>query len=814
MSASKNLIQAAAGVGGGGFYPYTVDNSIRMAAGSTDYLTFTPSTNGNNTTFTLRFMVKRSGLGAQQWLFLTNNSYASSYTGVRLNVNDTLEYFNIVGGSVPAQMVTSSFFRDVSSWYDIVISVSSTNIDMYVNGVEQPYGTINQPNGESTGVNRAGNLMSTSFVSGISGGSLDGYLAEMVLVDGQALTPTSFGEFKNGIWVPKNCSALSFGTNGAYLKFGNSGALGTDSSGNSNNWTVNGLTSADQMIDTPTNNFPTWNSLIPSTVTYSEGNIKALPTGVNHSTLATQGFSSGKYYWECRLDSQAGAGYSPIGVTNYGSATTWYSTSFAVWTYINQTGGTSPGGTTTSSSGSVVYHYDNSGTYTAGQIIMCAVDIDAGKIWWGVDGTWIDDISGNVGNPSTGANARYSDLSGTIYPIVGQSMSSGSSGWNANFGQNGTFNGLETAQGNTDENGIGDFYYAPPTGFLSLCTANLPEPTIGPNIDENSSGTTSDENFNTVLYVGNGTAIGSGGKSVTGVGFQPDMVWTKNRDAAQSWAWMDTQIGTGKYWTHNYTSTGVITNSESLASMDSDGFTVGNLANANVNGQAYVAYCFKKVAGVFDTVGYSGTGSVQNISHNLGAVPKVIIVKRVINANTAPSYFDGGQVSDPQTDFIGLFDTVTFIDSTIWNDTAPTSTQFTVGTSSGVNLSSDTYVAYLFADVEGFSSFGSYTGNGSTDGPFIYTGFRPAYLVIKRTDAASSWYVQDSARTPYNLNTNTLFLDLNQAENSAELESTYGRDMLSNGFKIRASHSTHNASGGTYIYMAFAENPFKYSNAR
>jgi len=200
----------------------------------------------------------------------------------------------------------------------------------------------------------------------------------------------------------------------------------------------------------------------------------------------------------------------------------------------------------------------------------------------------------------------------------------------------------------------------------------------------------------------------------------------------------------------------------------------------------------------------------QSIGHGLGVTPKVIITKRLTGSGW------------------GFFGPILGVDKYMYLDTsaavatasgympAPSSTVVNTGNPiwSALNSGTDDSLLYCFAEVEGFSSFGSYTGNGSTDGPFIYTGFRPAYVVIKRTDVGSSWYVQDSARTPYNLNTNTLFFDLNQAENTAELESTYGRDMLSNGFKIRASHSTHNASGGTYIYMAFAENPFKYSNAR
>ena len=810
MSASKNLIQASAGnvAGGGDFYDYEIENSLRFNTGNTDYLTFTPSTNGNNTTFTLRFMVKLGNLDKQRWLFLTNTSVANAYTGVRINANNTLEYFNASPG-VDAQMITSSVFRDVSSWYDIVISVSSTNVDIYVNGVEQPYGTVNQPSGADTGVNLAGTLMSTSTATP-SAGTLDGYLAEMVLIDGQALTPTSFGEFKNGIWVPKDCSGLSFGTNGAYLKFGNSGALGTDSSGNSNNWTVNGLTSSDQMPDTPTNNFATLNPLLqfPYPAGYygamyngnleKEGPASNAYTGA-YSTIAMSP-NTGKWYSEHYVQvlnrNAFGISYSPTdaGSMNPNDSATYgyYLFCYYGWGYSNLY----------ATASTIAQQVTN---LSAGGIVGILYDSDNSEVTFFVNGT-------QAGSTMSVPSATY------LFFADGYGVSP--KAYNvSNFGQDSTFGGRITAGGNTDANGLGDFKYTVPTDALALCIPNLPEPTIGPN-----SNTTSDENFYVGLYTGTGAT-----SALTQVPFSPDKVDIKDRDIGHSWMVFDRLRGATNFLYYD-TASVEQTNAQSLKSFDANGFTLGTHSPVNTSGDDYVFYCYKgNGSGVSNTDGsITSTVSVnqdagisfisytnnntasQSIGHGLGVTPKVIITKRLTGSGW------------------GFFGPILGVDKYMYLDTsaavatasgympAPSSTVVNTGNPiwSALNSGTDDSLLYCFAEVEGFSSFGSYTGNGSTDGPFIYTGFRPAYVVIKRTDVGSSWYVQDSARTPYNLNTNTLFFDLNQAENTAELESTYGRDMLSNGFKIRASHSTHNASGGTYIYMAFAENPFKYSNAR
>jgi hypothetical protein len=150
----------------------------------------------------------------------------------------------------------------------------------------------------------------------------------------------------------------------------------------------------------------------------------------------------------------------------------------------------------------------------------------------------------------------------------------------------------------------------------------------------------------------------------------------------------------------------------------------------------------------------------------------------------------------------------------MWANTSPTSTVFSVGSDADVNASTNTYVAYCFAPVAGYSAFGSYTGNGSTDGPFVYLGFRPRYVLIRKTNSTGNWQIQDTTRTPFNWTCEALFTDSSAAEVTTEAEATYGRDYLSNGMKIRASHTSHNNIGDTYMYMAFAENPFKYSLAR
>jgi len=221
----------------------------------------------------------------------------------------------------------------------------------------------------------------------------------------------------------------------------------------------------------------------------------------------------------------------------------------------------------------------------------------------------------------------------------------------------------------------------------------------------------------------------------------------------------------------------------------------------------------------FSVVTYTGTGSNATVGHGLGVAPAMVIIKRRDNGSGDTNWrvyqqeINGGV--NPAQYYLSLNSTAAQAGlSSMFNDTPPTSTVFNIGTHVSVNGSGGTFVAYVFADVEGYSKFSSYVGNGSTDGPFIYTGFRPSFLLVKRSSTTGEWRIMDSTRTPFNWTSNILFAENNAAENTSEGESTYGVDLLSNGFKIRASHEAYNTSGATYIYMAFAENPFKNSNAR
>ena len=311
--------------------------------------------------------------------------------------------------------------------------------------------------------------------------------------------------------------------------------------------------------------------------------------------------------------------------------------------------------------------------------------------------------------------------------------------------------------------------------------------------------------FQVKLYAGNSTA-----RDITFDGdtdMQPDLVWIKERDDAINHYLTDSVRGTPKKLTSNTTAAENAGDSNWINALNSDGFSVGNEDNINDTGDNYVAWCWKESATAgFDIVAFEGNTTARTISHSLSAVPHFIIVKERDNDNNWIVYHHKN-TSAPETDFLKLESTdATYDDATAWNDTAPTSSVFSVGAAAMVNR--DSMITYLFTSVQGFSKFGSYTGNGNADGTFIYTGFRPAWLMFKRTDASSNaWIIVDNKRNTFNPQDNWL------ASSSGNAEATHTRfDFLSNGFKARQNYDNTNASGGNYIYMAFAEAPFVNSN--
>jgi hypothetical protein len=537
------------------------------------------------------------------------------------------------------------------------------------------------------------------------------------------------------------------------------------------------------MLDGPTNNFPTFSpAALDNDRDYltllAEGNLridKGILSGEGGSIGVPFAVSSGKWYFEAELSEYAGSS----------------SLRFGFNTDTNRNGG-----------GNAYKQVSANGLY------MIAIDIDNKLYWTGTNGTW------DAGDPDAGTGGTsYTSSTDSMVPYARDNSGSVGNGgtWTVNFGQDSSFAGNKTRQGNTDANGIGDLYYAPPAGYLAICSSNLPDPVIDPAQDDVPA-----DYFNTALYTGNGST-----QSITGVGFQPDWVWVKSRSADVLHSLLDVVRGANKYLSsNNDDSEATPASNNRITSIDADGFSLGNSSNTNDSGNTYVAWNWKaggsgvsntdgtinstvsanQKAG-FSIVAWTGTGSAASIGHGLGATPKFYIMKRRDSSNY---WWAGTTAIDGTLDFGTLNDTDAFATSSI---TLPTSSVFYSDGSQ--NESSATYIAYCFAEVEGFSKIGSYTGNGDADGPFVYTGFRPAYVIVKNASASDSWFINDNKRNSFNVVNSQLFANSANAEADSR-----GLDFLSNGFKIRDTSASHNGNGNTLIYMAFAEMPFKYANAR
>jgi len=323
--------------------------------------------------------------------------------------------------------------------------------------------------------------------------------------------------------------------------------------------------------------------------------------------------------------------------------------------------------------------------------------------------------------------------------------------------------------------------------------------------------------FNTKLWTGTGAE-----NAITGVGFQPDWVWIKNRDAAEHNKLYDAVRGANKVIYSNLTNAEA-TVTQDVKSFDSDGFTLGTESAVNASGQDIVGWNWKangagssntdgsitstvsaNTTSGFSIVKYTGTGSVGTIGHGLSAVPKMIIVKRLDSTSSWSVYHSA--LGNANQLYLNTTDAST--SSTGWNSTDPTSSVFSIGSTASYNGSGNTYIAYAFAEKSGFSSMGSYVGNGNADGTFVYTGFKPAFILLKNTTlSVENWVINDSGRNPSNIVDKDLFANQNY------VEAVHSRqDFLSNGFKFRSTANNSNKSGDTYIYMAFAESPIVSSN--
>ena len=763
------------------------------------YFNRTGSTATNSQKATYSFWLKRGALATGQWI------YTGGTTVSLVGFNGSSDSLSVLGSdSLGEGNITAAVFRDISAWYHVVIAIDTTQAttanraNIYVNGILQ---TVTVVNGgitlnSSWGFNTAGPLAIGRY-SPVPASYFNGYLAQATFVDGSALPASSFGYTDaNGVWQPKAYTGV-YGTNGFYLPFNNfstAAALGNDYSGNNNNWTVNNISVAadatyDPSNDGPTVNYATLNTLNKATqVTLTSGALIANLPANNWTVVPSTMAFGGKQYCEFTMVARNQSDVSGIGILIANQDVSQYfaaagSRSYE-WCWQGNTN------SILNNNASVATGLPN---FAVGDVISFAFDATAGNWWLAKNNVWV-----NSGNPATGANPTVTGLTnanGYVPAAFGYTASGTQTQWRFNAGQQA-------------------FAYTLPSGFSAMSTANLPTPTIvAPNTQMDAT-----------LYTGNGGSL-----TVTNTGgFAPDFVWFKSRSNAYSHGWFDRVRGATNKLSTDIPSAEVV--SSGVNSFNTNGFTLGSDPGGNQAGSTYVGWQWRAngaavtntngsrtsqvsanpTAG-FSVVTYTGDGSGNfTVGHGLGVKPAMIIFK---NRSTSTTWGVWHQnLSSPSTECIFL-NTTARSDAapTYWNSTEPTSTVFTIGTATNVRLyTAENIVAYCWAQMPGYSAFGSYTGNGSTDGPFVYCGFRPRWIMVKRTDGVNQWNIWDTARNTFNAAGNILIASSNASE-----DTVYLQDILSNGFKPRIGAGyAMNDSGGNYIYMAFAEAPFKYSLAR
>ena len=541
-----------------------------------------------------------------------------------------------------------------------------------------------------------------------------------------------------------------------------------------NNFSVTAGAGNDSLVDSPTNygtdtgvggevrgNYCPLNPIAAITSnTSTNGNLDTSVANAS-SVRGTFPLVSGKWYWEVVPTSTANN--AQIGICSATNIDTIPQVTSTGWCY-NQSTGNKFNDPTGSAYGA---------SYAQNDVIGIALDMDTGKIWWSKNGVWQAS-----GNPATGANAAFTNVTGTVVPVIATTGAGVSGTFTSNFGQR-------------------PFAYTAPTGYKALCTTNLPQPII----QKPSS------YMDVVTYTGNGAT-----QTISGLGFSPDLVWIKARDKSGLYFTgnkiFDTTRGAYKalfsedtVGDQDYTSSDA-----SLTSFNSNGFTLKDISTGGwgVNESVrYVAWAWDEapIAGM-DIVSYTGTGVARTVAHNLGVAPKMIIVK---DRDLGSANWCVYHTSSGAGNYLILNSTAANTASTVvWNNTAPTSSEFSLGAFVGSNANGDRHIAYLFAEVEGFSKFGSYTGNGSADGPFVWCGFRPRWVMVKQTNTTTSnsnWFILDSARNTFN--TTDAFVHANTS--NAEYGASVISDFLSNGFKLRIADSLErlNTSTKTYIFFVF-----------
>jgi len=826
---NNNLLLGAGGqAAGGDFSTDLIPNSVWLD-GSDDYFSFVTDSGSavahSTTKVIMATWFQLTSLASEEALMmLGSGSSATTTTGIYVQSSSRIAIQSNAGAAFAK---TNDLLRD-SAWYHILASFDlaqsgTDKAELYINGIEVT--SYNGTDGRGS--------MGTSFSSTTNyeigriyqGGNFTGYLAQSLFLDGKSiqagdyaitdfLDTFTFGT--NGSqYVPKSDSDMetlvgdtksSTHTNSAILTYANASTPGLDSSSNPNTFTNNGtIATAQQRTNTPSNTGLLWavngtpgGANGENVGTISNGALVATVDGSGSSkqtVVSTLFITTGKFYTEIQ---QTNTGLYPIiGVAAdpRGAGAHWAGASSDYkGTSYNYSGTIYKDGTSTSFGDA----------WDEDDRLAIAVDVDAGKVWFAVlDGSTVNWQGSGSPDPATGDDPAYTFTAGT--PVAVQVGTGGGGGATE----------YTLYPESTDWNG------AAPTDYLAWNTANITAPDYQ-GIDF----------FKPVLYTGNGTAIGSGGLAITGTGFEPGFVWVKDRSADSTDNMLFDRVrGTTKFLSSSAdgdgSAAGEGTDTESLTAFGSDGFTLGSNADVNVNTNTYVSWNWKTVtgsgsttspagdtastsivseAGHFSAVSFTGTGSITTVGHGLGGIPQAMFFKLTPEQGSWVVYHEG--ISSTPTASAGKYliwnaNGAAGTSSAFFDDTAPTANVFTVGASANTNDSGKAIFVYCFKSIPGVCKVGSYRGNGETgttaaNGPFVYTGFKPSYIMIKNSDATGNWDIMDTVRSTFN--PAQLILEANTSDDESSGEAI---DILSDGFRIRSGD--WNGDGNITVYVAMAE---------
>ena len=785
----------------GGVDTGDIPASLRHRRSGSCYSQRTPTTAGNRLVWTYSVWFQSGSLGTQQWL-LDAGTDGNNESAIVLEANDTLQIYNYVAASYGKWIITNAVRRDPSSFYHLVVSSNGTTwFKVYLNGVElTSFSTNTGTNGTNWFFNSSSHFMRAG--ARFNGTNyFDGQIARECFVANSALAASDFGYFntETNEWVTKTAAQVKAvvdagGANSSMRDFDDPNFatynVGKDYSSKGNHWTPNNFsltagTSYDYMKSVPGNTYCIASEIDkganPASTTLTEAGLKSACSAVTggSSVCGTMGIPEGKFYFE--LTPTAIGNGIILGVTSRTSG----APSGSVVGYVfdgnkNIAGSASAYGA----------------TYANNDIIGVAVDTTANTIEFFKN------------NTSQGVITNSTYIVPECKPLHWNNSSSGSSTVQHNYGQ------APLHASSTYHSAAGGYFrYAPPTGYKALCQANMPDPAI----------LNPENHVETLLHTGNGTS-----QNVTGTKFQPDLAWIKSRNT-NYWNFLyDSVRGATKALVSNSTNAEA-TYAAGLTGFLSNGISLGNQSDVNGSTYTYVDWLWK--AGGAAVTNNAGTVSAQvsanvnagfsiatfaspaagdfSIGHGLSKAPGLVIAKAT-NGNTFNwAVFHVGVCTNGQFLRLNTTDAKQTPGGNVWGAAIPSATLVNL-TATGAVEASKNCVAYCFAEIPGFSKIFSYTGNGSADGPFVHCGFKPKFVLIKASSAAEQWGLIDSVRSVDNPSNEYLIA------NSANAEDTvYLVDILSNGFKPRVGAGfALNGSGTTYIGIAFADVPAKYSLAR